>query len=55
MKSAQKMKLGKSKKIVEPAKLKTGAKLKADRTDTTKAKQKESTGKMVKSKMDVRC
>jgi hypothetical protein len=55
MKSAEKMKLGKNKKTTEPAKLKTGAKLKADRTSTTKAKQKESTGKVVKSKMDVKC
>ena len=52
MKSAQKMKLGKSKKVTEPEKLKTGPKLKNLRTDTTKAKQKESTGKVVKSKMD---
>lgn len=49
------MRLGKSKKTVEPAKLKNGPKLKADRTDTTKSKQKESTGKVVKSKMDVDC
>ncbi len=55
MKAAQKMKLGKSKKTVEPVKLKTGPKLKSDITSTTKAKQKESTGKVVKSKMDVRC
>ena len=49
------MRLGKSKKVTEPAKLKTGAKLKSDRTSTTNAKQKESTGKVVKSKMDVKC
>jgi hypothetical protein len=49
------MRLGKSKKVIEPVKLKTGAKLKADRTSTTKAKQKESIGKVVKSKMDVDC
>jgi hypothetical protein len=49
------MRLGKVKKTVEPAKLKTGAKFKSDITSTTKAKQKESTGKVVKSKMDVKC
>jgi hypothetical protein len=47
------MRLGKSKKTIEPDKLKTGPKLKAERTDTTKAKQKESTGKVVKSKMKI--
>ena len=52
MKSPQKMKLEKSKKITEPDKLKHGPKLKADRTETTKANQKESTGKVVKSKMN---
>ena len=51
MKAAQKMKLGKSKKTTEPDKLKTGPKFKADRTSTTKANQKESNGKVVKSKM----
>jgi len=51
----QKMKVGKNKKIVEPMKLKSGAKLKADRTSETNAKQKESTGKVVRSKMDVDC
>ena len=55
MKSAQNMKLEKTKKTIEPVKLKTGSKLKKDRTDTTKAKQKESTGKVVKSKMKVDC
>lgn len=55
MKSAQKMKLEKSKKTTEPYKLKTGPKLKKMRTDATKANQKESDGKVVKSKMDVRC
>ncbi len=53
MKAAEKMKVGKNKKTTEPAKLKTGPKLKAERTDTTKAKQKESTGKVVKSKMKI--
>jgi hypothetical protein len=53
MKSAQKMKLEKTKKTIEPDKLKTGPKLKALRTDATKANQKESNGKVVKSKMKI--
>jgi len=54
MKAAQKMKLEKIKKTVEPMKLKKGAKLKADRTDITREKQKESTGRVVKSKMTIK-
>ena len=49
------MRLGKSKKTIEPRKEKTATKLKSDITSTTKAKQKESTGKVVKSKIDVKC
>ncbi len=55
MKAAQKMKLEKTKKTTEPMKEKKGPKLKALRTSTTKAKQKESTGKVVKSKMNADC
>lgn len=55
MKKAQGMKLEKTKKTIEPRKEKMGAKLKAERTSTTKAQQKESTGKVVKSKMKAYC
>ena len=54
MKSAQKMKLDKSKKTTEPRKEKTGAKLKIDRTSETKKREKEGNGKTVKSKVDIK-
>jgi hypothetical protein len=55
MKSAQKMKLGKSRKITEPRKEKSGPKLKAERTIETKKREKEGNGRIVKSKMKADC
>lgn len=54
MKPAAKMKL-KGKKITEPMKEKSGPKLKKERTSMTNEKSKESSGKKVKSKIDVDC
>ena len=55
MKSAQKMKLEKSKRTTEPYKEKSGPKDKALRTSETSKREKEGDGRRVKSKMDVRC
>jgi len=55
MKSAQNMKLEKSKKVTEPYKEKRGSKDKALRTSETSKREKEGDGRRVKSKMDVRC
>ncbi len=49
------MRLGKSKKTVEPRKEKTGAKLKAERTVETSKREKEGNGRVVKSKMKTDC
>lgn len=49
------MRLGKSKKVTEPRKEKSGAKLKSERTVETKKREKEGNGRVVKSKMKVDC
>lgn len=49
------MRLGKSKKTTEPRKLKSGAKLKSERTVETSKREKEGNGRIVKSKMKVDC
>jgi len=51
MKRAQKMKVKSGKKVTEPMKEKTGAKLKSLRTSETSKPEKEGNGKRVKSKM----
>lgn len=55
MKAAQKMKLEKVKKTTEPRTEKVGPKLKAERTEETKKREKEGNGRVVKSKMKVSC
>ncbi len=55
MKSAQKMKLERTKKTTEPRKEKHGPRLKAERTSETNTREKEGNGRRVKSKMDVSC
>lgn len=51
MKDDKKMKLGKMKMDKEPRKEKVGPKMKMERTSESNKRQKESSGRVVKSKM----